>query len=64
MLIQRVYLALDDDYALCWYWEWSGPDRNEPGEYELLCPGGAITQASERITRVLALRDEPVEADE
>lgn len=63
-LVQRVHLAPDNDGALCWYWEWSGPDRDGPGEYELLCPVRAIAEADERISRVLALRDEPVGADE
>lgn len=63
-LVQRVHLAVDDEGALCWYWQWSGPTRESAGEYELLGAAAAIHEAAERIARVLALRDEPAGAVE
>jgi hypothetical protein len=63
-LVQSVYLAVDDTGVLCWYWQWSGPMRGGPGEYERLCPAAAIAEATERISRVLSLRDEPAGVDE
>jgi hypothetical protein len=63
-LVQSVYLAVDDTSALCWHWQWSGPTRAGSGEYERLCPAAAIAEATERISRVLGLRDEPAGVDE
>lgn len=54
-LTQRVRIACGSDGALTWYWQWSGATRDAPPEYERLCPAGAIAEASERITRVVAL---------
>lgn len=54
-LVQRVALATDDTGALCWWWQWSGPTRDAPGEYELLGPAAGVAEATERISRVLAL---------
>jgi hypothetical protein len=54
-LAQRVQVSTDDKGALNWYWQWSGPTRDAPPEYELLCPAAAIAEATERIARVLAL---------
>jgi hypothetical protein len=63
-LVQSVYLAVDDTGDLCWYWQWSGPTRGGSGEYERLCPAAATAEATERISRVPALRDELAGADE
>jgi hypothetical protein len=63
-LVQSVYLAVDETGALCWYWQWSGPTRGGPGEYERLGPAAAIAETTERIARVLALRAESAGADE
>jgi hypothetical protein len=54
-LVQRVQLATDATGALRWYWQWSGPSRDAPHEYEPLCPAAAIAEATERVARVLAL---------
>jgi hypothetical protein len=54
-LMQRVVLARDEQDALYWYWQWSGPTRDAPPEYERLAPVAAIAETAERITRVLAL---------
>jgi hypothetical protein len=61
-LVKSVHLA--DTGDLCWYWQWSGPTREGLGEYERLCPAAAIADATERISRVLALRDELAGVDE
>lgn len=53
-LTQRVVLAHADDGTLCWYWRWGGSD-NEPAEHELICPGLAVDEVTERLARVLAL---------
>jgi hypothetical protein len=63
-LVQSVYLAVDETGAPCWYWQWSGPSRGDPGDYERLGPAAAIAEAIERIARVLALRNEPAGVDE
>jgi hypothetical protein len=39
-----------------WFWEWSGPHRDSPPEFEPMCPAHAIAEATERVTRVLAVR--------
>jgi hypothetical protein len=54
-LAQRVVLARDEKGALCWFWQWSGPTRSSPPEYEHLAPAAAVAEAAELITRVLAL---------
>jgi hypothetical protein len=54
-LVQRVALATDATGALCWFWQWSGPTRDAPSEYEPLGPAAGIADAADRITRVLAL---------
>jgi hypothetical protein len=54
-LTQRVQLATNDHGDLFWYWQWSGPDREAPPEYQPMCPAHAIAEATERISRVLAL---------
>ena len=54
-LTQRVTLALTDAGDLYWYWQWSGPERGSPPKYQPMCPAAAIAQATERISRVLAL---------
>lgn len=60
-LVQRVTLALTaEDHptaprALYWHWQWAGPTRDAPPEYEPMCPADAIAEASERLTRVLRL---------
>jgi hypothetical protein len=59
-LVQSVYLAVDDTGDLCWYWQWSRPTGGGSGAYERLCPAA---EATERISRVLALREEPVGVD-
>jgi hypothetical protein len=41
--------------ALTWFWQWSGPTRDAPPEYELLGPADATAEAGERICRVLSL---------
>lgn len=37
-----------------WFWEWSGPERDSPPEFEPMCPAHAVAEAAERVTRVLA----------
>jgi hypothetical protein len=54
-LTQRVTLALTDEGDLYWHWQWSGPERGSPPEYQPMCPAAAIADATERISRVLAL---------
>ena len=54
-LTQRVTLALTDEGDLYWHWQWSGPERNSPPEYQPMCPAASIADAAERISRVLAL---------
>ena len=54
-LTQRVTLAINEQGDLFWYWQWSGPERGSPPEYQPMCPAAAIAQATERISRVLAL---------
>jgi hypothetical protein len=54
-LMQRVVLKRDDQAALYWYWQWSGPTRDAQPEYERLAPAAAIAETADRITRVLAL---------
>jgi hypothetical protein len=63
-LAQSVYLAVDETGTPCWYWQWSGPTRGGPGEYERLCPAAATAEAPEQISLLLALRDEPAGVDE
>lgn len=38
-----------------WFWEWSGPGRTDPPEYEPMCRAHAVAEATERVTRVLAV---------
>lgn len=54
-LTQRVTLALTDTGDLYWHWQWTGPERGSPPEYQPMCPAAAIADAAERISRVLAL---------
>ena len=54
-LTQRVTLALTDTGDLYWHWQWTGPERGSPPEYQPMCPAFAIADATERISRVLAL---------
>jgi hypothetical protein len=54
-LTQRVTLALTDTGDLYWHWQWTGPERGSPPEYQPMCPAAAIADATERISRVLAL---------
>jgi hypothetical protein len=53
-LSQVVALSLHEG-ALTWFWQWSGPTRDAPPEYELLGPADATAEAGERICRVLSL---------
>jgi hypothetical protein len=53
-LTQIVALS-NDSGSLAWYWQWTGPTRDAPPEYELLCPADAIAEAGERVARVLAV---------
>jgi hypothetical protein len=53
-LMQRILLARNEGEPY-WFWEWSGPSRGAPPEYEPIAPAGDIEQVAERITRVLAL---------
>jgi hypothetical protein len=53
-LTQIVALS-NDSGTLAWYWQWSGPTRDAPPEYELLGPADAIAEAGERVARVLAV---------
>jgi hypothetical protein len=53
-LTQRVTLALNARGHLWWHWQWSGPTRGAPPEYQPLCLAQAIAEATERVTRVLA----------
>jgi hypothetical protein len=54
-LTQCVTLALTAEGDLYWHWQWSGPERGSPPEYQPMCPAAAIVDATERISRVLAL---------
>jgi hypothetical protein len=54
-LTQCVTLALTDAGDLYWHWQWSGPERGSPPEYQPMCPAADIADATERISRVLAL---------
>ena len=54
-LTQRVTLTLNERGELFWYWQWSGPERTSPPEYQPMCPAAAISDATERISRVLSL---------
>jgi hypothetical protein len=54
-LTQRVTLALTKQGDLYWHWQWTGPERGSPPEYQPMCPAAAIADATERISRVLAL---------
>lgn len=56
-LRQTVVLQPHHDHggALWWFWEWAGPQRGSPAEYEPLCPGHETTEAASRIARVLAM---------
>lgn len=54
-LVQRVQVAVDGDGALGWYWQWSGPTRDAPGEYEYIVPVGEVEEVARRVARVLAL---------
>jgi hypothetical protein len=55
-LVQRVRLAPHPhNGTLYWFWQWSGETREAPPEYQPLCPAHAIAEATERISRVLAL---------
>jgi hypothetical protein len=53
-LTQIVALS-NDSGTLYWYWQWSGPTRDAPPEYELLAPADAIAEVGERVARVLAV---------
>lgn len=55
-LVQRVALAADATGALCWYWQWSGPTRDAPGEYEAMCAADDVDEVARRVSNVLALR--------
>jgi hypothetical protein len=52
-LRQTVMCGADGDGRLLWFWQWSGPTRESPPEYEPLCAAEDISQAAEKIARVL-----------
>jgi hypothetical protein len=55
-LRQTVMCGADGDGRLMWFWQWSGPTRESPPEYEALCAADDIPQAAEKIARVLRVR--------
>lgn len=46
------------DGRLMWFWQWSGPTRESPPEYEPLGPADDIGHAAEMIARVLRITGE------
>jgi hypothetical protein len=58
-LRQTVVCGADRDGRLLWFWQWSGPTRESPPEYEPLCPADDISHAADRIARVLRVADGP-----
>jgi hypothetical protein len=52
----------DDENALWWFWEWPGPERDAPAEYEPFCRGSQVGETADRIARVLAMRSTPTSA--
>ena len=54
-LRQTVMCGADGDGRLMWFWQWSGPTRESPPEYEPLCAADDIAQAADKIARVLRI---------
>ncbi|GAA0368445.1 hypothetical protein NE235_03940 [Actinoallomurus spadix] len=52
-LRQTVVCGADRDGRLLWFWQWSGPTRESPPEYEPLCAADEISHAADRIAGVL-----------
>ncbi|GAA4634143.1 hypothetical protein GCM10023196_074510 [Actinoallomurus vinaceus] len=52
-LRQTVMCGTGGDGRLMWFWQWSGPTRESPPEYEPLCAADDIAQAADKIARVL-----------
>jgi hypothetical protein len=58
-LRQTVMCGAGGDGGLMWFWQWSGPTRESPPEYEPLCAADDISQAADKIARVLRVVDGP-----
>ena len=58
-LKQTVMCGTDGEGRLMWFWQWSGPAREAPPEYEPLCPAEDIRRVSDKIARVLRVSDQP-----
>lgn len=54
-LTQIVVLSAHGQGELAWWWQWSGATRSAPPEYEYLAPAAAIADATEKLSRVLAI---------
>jgi hypothetical protein len=54
-LNQRVQIAVDEAHEVAWYWQWSGPTRDAPGEYEYIAPLADVKEVARRMALVLAL---------
>lgn len=60
-LRQTVMCGSGGDGRLMWFWQWSGPTRESPPEYEPLGPADDVAQATEMIARVLRITGEGAE---
>jgi hypothetical protein len=62
-MTQEVLLLDDEDRGLTWCWVWPGMRSGErgvpdpPPQIEALCPAGDIQFATDRIVKVVRLRD-------
>lgn len=57
-LKQTVMCGVDGDGRLMWFWQWSGPARESPPEYQPLGPADDVAYAADRIVRVLRITGE------
>ncbi|MEV5748037.1 hypothetical protein AB0L00_09480 [Actinoallomurus sp. NPDC052308] len=62
-LRQTVVCGVGRDGRLMWFWQWSGPTRESPPEYEPLCAADDISHAADRIAYVLRLGGPSQEAE-
>jgi hypothetical protein len=56
-LQQVVKCAPDAEGRLTWYWQWPGPTRESPADYERLGPAEEIAEAADKIAQVLHVAD-------